>query len=83
MPYRAVTRQGLAALSRQCVGTPFPSGLGDRPTAAEQTVLLKAVQHRVDRAFWKFESTGAAPEKTSAAAQAAQKVADLLIFTLG
>src|SRR5215470_6156673 len=61
LPYRTVICQGLAALARQCIGAPFPSRLSNRPTATEQTVLLQAVQHRVDRPLRKFESSGAAP----------------------
>src|SRR5215467_14562518 len=61
LPYCTVICQRLAPLSRQCIGAPFPSGLGNRPTAAEQTVLFEAVQHRVDRSLRKLESSGAAP----------------------
>src|SRR5215467_1218135 len=61
LPYYAVICEGLAALPRQCIGAPFPSGFGNRPTATEQTVLFEAVQHRVDRPLRKLESSGTAP----------------------
>src|SRR5580692_2157520 len=55
LPERAFIRQRTAAAPRQRIYAPLSSRLASRPAAAEQSRLLKTMEHRVDRTFRQIE----------------------------
>src|SRR6516165_10476402 len=60
LPRRALVGQCPAAAPSQRIGAPFSPRIGNRPAAAEQPILLQAMQCGIDCPLRKIKRTAAA-----------------------
>src|SRR6516165_6694687 len=60
LPRRALVGQCAAAAPSQRIGAPFSPRIGNRPAAAEQPILLQAVERGIDCPLREIKRTAAA-----------------------